>query len=54
MPESCGVRTAVRLTASVARWELGLVLRNSWLHGFACGVNRRGLFILSDVEKQSL
>lgn len=52
--ESCRGRTAVCLRASMAGWELGPVLRNSWLCGFACGVNPKGMFILSDVEKQSL
>lgn len=38
----------------MAGWELGLVLTNSCLSGFACGVNPRGMFILSNVEKMSL
>lgn len=54
MPESCGVRTAVCLKASVTGWELGLVLTNSCLCGFACDVNPRGMFILSNFEKRSL
>ena len=37
----------------MAGWELGMVLRNSWLCGFACGVNPRVMFILSDAEKRS-
>lgn len=45
VPESCGVRTAVCLKVSMARWWLRLVLR---LCGFACSVNPRGMFIFSD------
>lgn len=54
VPESCGMRTAICLKVSMAKWWLRLVLRNSWLRGFACSIKPRGVFIFSGAEKRRL